>query len=112
MVGCGRGNYVGYFWKNLEKSSEPFFHKVSKTSILAVFCRILPENRIFTENRIFSEKSGRAIFFVFFTRNIPENLGEILGADSEIIRYERTDERTDGRNSPILRPLRFITGDQ
>ena len=102
MVGVGRGNYLGHFCKNLEKSSERFFHKVSKTSILAVFCRILPKNRIFTENRIFSEKSGRAIFLVFFTQNIPENFGKILGADSEIIRYERTDGRTDGRNSLIL----------
>ena len=97
MVGVGRGNYVGHFCKNLEKSSERFFHKVAKTLILAVFCRILPENRIFTENRIFSEKSGRAIFLVFFTWNIPENFGKILGADSEIICFGRTNERTNER---------------
>ena len=81
----------GKFKKNPRAS---FFTKSQKNSILTIFCLILVENRIFRENRDFSEKSGRAIFLVFFALNIPENFGKILRADSEIIRYGRTDGMT------------------
>ena len=97
-VGCVH-YYSTHFIKKLEKSLEPFFHKVQKTTKRA-------KKGQKGGFQLFQEKSGSVTF-----EPLLPSFGKILRAVSEKSRSGRTDTRTHTDKSDSI-GLRFSTGDQ
>ena len=81
---------------------------MAKTSFLGHFGPFLTVFGVFSENDVIYQKSAWCIFSALNVPYFMQNFRKIVGAVSEIIRYVRTNERTDG--GEIIGPFGFQPG--